>query len=59
MIVAAGVVWSFQGMIIRYIDEAGSWAVLFWRSAGMVPVPALWIFVQGHGRTFASLRQAG
>ena len=56
LVFAAGVLWSFQGLLIRNIHEAGPWAVLFWRSAGMVPVIALWIAWQTKGRTLASLR---
>ena len=43
LILLAGMVWSVQGVMIRQIHEAGSWAVLFWRSLGMLPVLVLWI----------------
>ena len=59
LVFMAGVVWSVQGLIIRNIDDAGPWAVLFWRSAGMVPVLAVWIGVQSRGRVVAELRRAG
>ncbi|MBC7477517.1 MAG: DMT family transporter [Pseudorhodobacter sp.] len=59
LVFAAGVLWSFQGLVIRNIHEAGPWAVLFWRSAGMIPVLALWILWQTRGRLLASLRGAG
>jgi drug/metabolite transporter (DMT)-like permease len=54
LIMLAGVVWSIQGVLIRQLDEAGSWAVLFWRSSGMVPVLVLWI---GPGNALPALRQ--
>lgn len=54
LIMLAGVVWSIQGVLIRQLDEAGSWAVLFWRSSGMVPVLVLWI---GPGNVLPALRQ--
>lgn len=38
MVLVAAVLWSLMGLMIRQIVEAGTWAVLFWRSAGMVPV---------------------
>jgi drug/metabolite transporter (DMT)-like permease len=38
LVLLAGVLWSVQGLIIRQIDESGTWAILFWRSVGMVPV---------------------
>lgn len=56
LIMAAGVVWSVQGVLIRQIHEAGSWAVLFWRSLGMLPVLILWI---GPRQVLPSVRQVG
>lgn len=59
LILAAGVLWSVQGLLIRNIHQAGSWAVLFWRSAGMIPVLALWIGLQTNGRIAGALRSTG
>lgn len=56
LIMLAGVVWSIQGVLIRQLQEAGSWAVLFWRSLGMLPVLVLWI---GPHRALPALRQVG
>lgn len=56
LIILAGVVWSVQGVLIRQIVEAGSWAVLFWRSLGMLPVLVLWI---GPRRIAPALRSVG
>ena len=56
LIMLAGVVWSVQGVLIRQLHEAGSWAVLFWRSFGMMPVLVLWI---GPTRVLPALRQVG
>lgn len=56
LIILAGVLWSVQGVVIRQIHEAGSWAVLFWRSLGMLPVLALWI---GPGRIRPALHGVG
>lgn len=38
LVLLAAVLWSLNGLLIRQIDQAGTWAVLFWRSAGMIPV---------------------
>ena len=38
LVLLAALLWSLNGLLIRQISEAGTWAVLFWRSAGMVPV---------------------
>jgi drug/metabolite transporter (DMT)-like permease len=59
LVFAAGVLWSFQGLFIRNIDGAGSWAVLFWRSAGMIPVLLVWIGVQSRGHILRDLHRAG
>lgn len=38
LVLLAGVLWSFGGLAIRTIDTESTWAILFWRSVGMVPV---------------------
>ncbi|MCE8516336.1 DMT family transporter [Ruegeria pomeroyi] len=43
LVAVAAVLWSLLGLAIRQIEEAGTWAILFWRSAAMVP--ALLAFV--------------
>ncbi|MCU9839452.1 DMT family transporter [Ruegeria sp. WL0004] len=37
LVATAAVLWSLMGLAIREIHEAGTWAILFWRSAAMVP----------------------
>lgn len=59
LVFLAGVVWSVQGLIIKSIHDAGPWAVLYWRSAGMVPVLLLWLAVGARGRVWAQMRSAG
>ena len=56
LIIAAGVLWSFQGVLIRQIHAAQSWAILFWRSAGMLPVLVAWI---GPARVLPAVRGMG
>lgn len=56
LIILAGVIWSVQGVLIRQIHEAGSWAVLFWRSVGMLPVLLLWL---GPRQAIPALRGTG
>lgn len=38
LVVLAGLVWSFQALMIRQIDATGPWVVMLWRSLAMVPV---------------------
>lgn len=59
LIVLAGVLWSVQGLIIRNIDVSGSWAILFWRSAGMVPALLLWLGRDAKGGLLAQFRAVG
>jgi DME family drug/metabolite transporter len=59
LIVLAGVLWSVQGLIIRLIPDTGSWAILVWRSVGMLPVLLLWIAVQSRGRVVTEIRAVG
>ena len=59
LVFLAGVVWSVQGLIIKLIGDAGPWTVLFWRSAGMVPVLLVWLAVSTRGRVWGELRGAG
>lgn len=59
LVLLAAFLWSLNGLLIRQIHDAGTWAVLFWRSAGMIPV--LLVIIAGRsGRTFlAPLRNVG
>lgn len=38
LVATAGLLWSLQGLVFRQIDAAEPWAILFWRSLGMIPV---------------------
>lgn len=58
LVVAAAVLWSLMGLAIKSIDSAGTWQVLFWRSAGAVPVFAALIWFR-NGSLVAPLRAAG
>lgn len=51
LVIAAGVVWSLQGLVFRQIDTAGTWAVLFWRSVGMMPVLLAFLIWRAGGRS--------
>ena len=59
LVFLAGVVWSVQGLLIRTIPDAEPWAILFWRSLGMVPVLLVWIGTSQGGRVGQALRQVG
>lgn len=59
LVVAAGVLWSTQGLIFRQIDTAGTWAVLFWRSVGMVPVLLAFLVWRAGGSPLPAIRKVG
>ena len=59
LVFLAGVVWSVQGLLIRNIHDAEPWAILFWRSAGMVPVLLIWLWQGAGGRVGRELRAVG
>lgn len=59
LVLLAATLWSTIGLMIRLIDDAGTWAVLFWRSAGMVPVLVLWVALNSGGAVLAPLRRTG
>lgn len=59
LVLTAGVLWSFQALIIRQIDVAGSWAVLFWRSLAMFPVLMLFVSWRSGGSPWPAIRKAG
>ena len=59
LVVAAGVLWSVQGLIFRQIDTAGTWAVLFWRSVGMVPVLLAFLAWRAGGSPMPAIRKVG
>lgn len=59
LVLTAGLVWSFQGLIIRQIDDAGSWTVLFWRSMSMIPVLLALVSLRAGGSPLPAIRKAG
>lgn len=59
LVLTAGLLWSFQALIIRQIDEAGSWTVLAWRSLAMVPVLFAFLAWRSGGLPFRAIRKAG
>lgn len=45
LVVLGTALWSCHGLIMRLIDTAGSWEVLFWRSVGLLP-PLVWFIAR-------------
>lgn len=59
LVLAAGSLWSLMGLGLRLIEEASIWAILFWRSLGMVPVLLGVIWWTSRGQVVAAVRAVG
>ncbi|QYK42766.1 MAG: DMT family transporter [Paracoccaceae bacterium] len=59
LVLAAATLWSLIAIAIRLVDEADTWAVLFWRSAGMIPALVLLILWRSGGRLVGPMRATG
>jgi drug/metabolite transporter (DMT)-like permease len=59
MVIIAATLWSLMGLMIRQIEVVGTWAVLFWRSAGLIPVLLAVIWWRSGGQVLARLRGVG
>ena len=59
MVLVAGVLWSFQALMIRQIEFAGPWAVLAWRSLALLPVLLVFMAWRTGGSPWPVIRKAG
>jgi drug/metabolite transporter (DMT)-like permease len=59
LVIIAASLWSLMGLMIRQIEVAGTWAVLFWRSAGVIPVLLAMIWWRSGGQVLARLHGVG
>lgn len=59
LVVLAGILWSTQGLIFRQIHDAGTWATLFWRSVGMIPVLLAFLIWRAGGNPLPAIRGVG
>jgi drug/metabolite transporter, DME family len=58
-VLIAGVLWSFMGLAIRNIEVAGTWAILFWRSLGTIPVLLAFIAWRSGGHPVHRFKSVG
>jgi drug/metabolite transporter, DME family len=58
-VLGAGTLWSLMGLGLRFIDDASVWAILFWRSVGMVPILLATIIWTSQGRPVTAIRSVG
>jgi DME family drug/metabolite transporter len=59
LVVVAAVLWSLLGLMLRQVEEAGTWAVLFWRAAGSLFVLVGFVAWRSGGRPIAAIRRTG
>jgi drug/metabolite transporter (DMT)-like permease len=59
LVLIAGAIWSTTGLMIRLIQEAQVWQILFYRSIAMTPVLFLFIAFRSKRRLLENLRKAG
>jgi drug/metabolite transporter (DMT)-like permease len=59
LVMGAGALWSLMALMLRQIDAASVWQILFWRSLGVVPVLFAFVWWSSKGRPFAQIRRIG
>lgn len=52
MVIVAAILWSTMGVAIRNLDQMNTWQVLFWRSLGMIPVLAAFVWWRAGSAVF-------
>ena len=58
-VVAAGALWSLMGLFLRQIENSSTWAILFWRSVGTIPVLLAFIAIRARSNPFPVIRAVG
>jgi len=59
LVLIAGAIWSTTGLMIRLIQEAQVWQILFYRSIAMTPVLFLFIAFRSKSRFLENFCKAG
>jgi drug/metabolite transporter (DMT)-like permease len=59
LLLLAGTIWSTMGLGVRFIEDATSLQILFYRSLGILPTLIVFIAIQHRGRVDRALRQMG
>lgn len=55
----AAVLWSTGGALVRFIDDADSWTIIFWRSASAAAVLLLYMLFAFRERLWPAFKAAG
>ena len=59
LVLAAGTLWSLMALMLRQIEAASVWQILFWRSLGVVPVLFAFTIWSSGGKPFTAIRAIG
>lgn len=59
MVAGAACLWSTGGLIVRLVDTAGDFEIVFWRCVTMAVAIAIWLGVRHGRRAFADLADGG
>ncbi len=59
LVLFAGVIWSTAGLVVRALDSATGWQIVFYRSLGLAAAMLVAIAVVNRGRVIAAFRAAG
>ena len=59
LVLLAGGFWSIAGLVVRLIDAATAWQILFYRSLALTLFLLLVLAVRSGGNPFAAYRKAG
>lgn len=59
LILLAGLIWSSQGVLLRQINDAEAWAVMAWRSTGLVATLAVYVSYRTKGHVWGAIASVG
>ena len=58
-VLSAGICWSWLGVIVRLVDTANTWQILFYRSIGLVPILIFYLAIKPNKVPFKLLLKLG
>jgi drug/metabolite transporter (DMT)-like permease len=59
LVLMAGVCWSIMGLVVRLMEAATSWQILFYRSLSLGLFLLLVLAIRSRGRPLGAIRRAG
>lgn len=59
LVLLAGTAWSITGVVVRAMESAEGWQIVFYRSLGMLPVLLAAILIRNGGALVGPFRAAG